>query len=223
MPRDPRAENDGEAVTPLTIPIHAHEVAECARQALLEFLAGASSGWGKRELAAWLVGSYRGAVVADVVLDGARARSSQPPASEPLPPARVEELVRTTRDRVLERIAWIGTRAAIIGAAVDARLVVPCVDVQGNAGWVATEKRAPLLSRVEALVAVDALVRPLDYRDRLVVCRRCRAVSFDEEARKKGECTTHRNSGVQVKRLPEVSENERRVAIAEHPTLKVAR
>ena len=191
-----------EMVTTLTRSHRVADFVERSRSALLEFFAGAAGDWGKRELAEWLAGSY-----ARAVMVAPRSDVAAPSSLSRVATSRVEELVNATRETLVAKIPWAGPRASLIGSAVDARLVVACVDVDGARGWVAVARRAPLLARVEALVAVDALARPLDYRDRLVVCKRCGGLSFDAEARAKGECRTHVDSGIVPRRGKSVAES----------------
>lgn len=194
-----------EMVTALTRSHRIAEFVEQSRSALSEFFVGAASGWGKRELAGWLAGSY-----AHAVMVAPRSDVAAPSSSLRVAPSRVEELVIATRESLAATIPWAGPRAILIGRAVEAGLVVECLDVDGAHGWVAVARRAPLLARVEALVAVDALARPLDYRDLLVLCTRCGGLSFDAEARVKGECRTHVNSGI----VPRKGESARPTDVA---------
>ncbi len=58
-------------------------VSAMCRAAGVEFLEGAASGWGKRELAEWLSGSYHVAAVSSVIAAGSKSRLS--PSWRPAP------------------------------------------------------------------------------------------------------------------------------------------
>jgi hypothetical protein len=59
-------------------------------------------------------------------------------------------------------------------------------------GWIPLDLRdVPLAARVLALFAVDYIWAPAPYRENLYVCRRCGAVGFDADRRRRGLCLEH--------------------------------
>lgn len=171
--------------------------AGACRRAYMLVLSGATRGWGKAELAAWLEGPYeRLACPVDT-----KSSSWPPPSSGEVKATRVTELLDLTRADVLlvlrELMAPEGL-AAFATHAVDTQLVARCLDVEGNETFVPRSRpRMSLVDRALSLVAADALVRPHDYTNALFVCTRCEAPMFDRDARALAMCAMHR-SGVNV-------------------------
>lgn len=191
------------SIRPLAPSLSVHEIADECRDVAVAFLNGAHSGWGKRELAAWLIGPYaratsyvrRGTV--EPSFDGG---SDIERAVSPTALARVMDDARS------EVIATIGSLTvpeegvAFAFAAISRALVVRCADELGDLGWAPfPPQRLRLADRLLSLVAVDYLARPLDYEQAFAVCERCGVVAFDTTARSRGLCRRHLDSGVKWK------------------------
>ena len=76
--------------------------------------------------------------------------------------------------------------------------VTRVTDVNGSKGLVPNELASQhLTDRVLSLVAVDYVANPLDYEDRVAICRTCSAITFRDNARETHDCGEHRmNSGI---------------------------
>jgi len=183
------------------------DVAEACRFAALEFVDGVRNGWGKRELAKWLLGPYHQISMLRLTKDELHRRAAL------FPRAKVNESVRnehvahvmlTAREDVLRVIdgfeAGYPNAESFIWRLQSRGLFARVEDSTGARGMVPNEV-APqrLAERVISLIAVDYIARPFDYEDRAAVCRVCGTVTFTPEARKTHDCGRHRNSGVQVR------------------------
>ncbi|MDB4995096.1 MAG: hypothetical protein JWM74_2528 [Myxococcaceae bacterium] len=201
-----------EGTTPL-------EVAEACRAAGLAFVNGVASGWTKTDLARWLVGPYREAACP---LPGAERGVSEPPAPGVRVEARISRLLHEVRAHVVRGLesspdglvdlpCWALTAGSILRSQHD----------DGEAGFIPVDwPRMRLEDRVMSLFAVDCLMRGADYATKLVVCRRCKRVSFDEKAHAVGLCDLHyrpvpRSSGVRLKTVSGEDHDERDAREAE--------
>jgi hypothetical protein len=148
------------------------------RTAAEAFLTGATRGWGRRDLAHWLVCHYGACVV--------------------VPEAAIERLVRTTRHEVLHLLYDLadpdiaGGRARL---AIARGLVA--ADPAGGRAWVPLDApRLGLTDRVASLLFADWLNAPLDYRG-LVVCRGCGGIGFAGQESHAESCQPKRHdSGI---------------------------
>lgn len=174
--------------------------AEC-REAAIAFLSGVPTGWDKLDLALWLTGPYaratrhakRGERVARL------CDPSNPDETAEIADETVESLVTRVRGQV---IASLEKAALELGALdfsqdmVDRGLVRKVVDAEGRDAWVPVDApRMRLRDRLFALFAADYLNAPYNYAE-LFVCHRCEAVVFDDQAKRRGLCGSHRLSGV---------------------------
>lgn len=169
-------------------------IATGCREALLQIMAGTD--WGKTELAMWLAGPYRHVTS----FSGQRREQAGPETLRP--PARVlksvvrvdavEELVRTTRERVLVALRGSAPTQAEVAAAHYSGFVARCRDEAGHAGWMPVDwSGMGLYDRVISLAVADYLVRPADYLGLMSICRVCGALSFDAQCRAQDVCRLH--------------------------------
>jgi hypothetical protein len=159
-----------------------------ARQAAIEFLRGTAFGWGKRELAHWLVCHYSPCLVVDATrhpdAPGAAALEVTPNLDEP----QLERLVLDARASTLKLLAdlpWPTEAAAHVDAALGAGHVIAMCDAQGERHWAPVgRRRMRLAQRVASLLIADYMERPQDYLT-TSLCRGCGELVFgskDEHA-----------------------------------------
>ena len=153
------------------------EVAERSREAAADFLKGTGLGWGRRELAGWLVGPYRRATKWAEV----GAHPSAAPTARDVEPVAVERLLLTARERIIE---MLGTTASdwrsyeFPRRAIESGLVINVKDDMTIAGYIPTSHASMrLVDRVASLFIADYLTRPGDYDD-LSLCDECGEISF---------------------------------------------
>ena len=198
------------------------DVAEACRSAAIDFLDGVRDGWGKRELAAWLVGPYHQLSLlrcsadelafADVVDHS--PKSSAPKSESPKSVAErdVEKAMRDARDEVLaivQRFASGDPSAETFVWRVRNRGALTRVeDETGATGLVPNEAPTQrLVERILSLIAADYVARPLDYEERVAICSTCKTVTFEADARACGDCGAHRTTnGSGVRSRVELSE-----------------
>jgi hypothetical protein len=169
----------------------AAELADAARRAGLAFLRGVAAGWGKRELAEWLLGAY--AEVTRHHPSGERVVWPDASERQPIPAACIEELLERAHEEVLTGLATM-IRAGEQAVAQEMRgwLVARVLDGNDEMAWMPIDARgARLKDRVLSLFAVDYLHRPDDYAC-LPPCSACGAILLDEAARELGHCVEHR-------------------------------
>ncbi|MDF2695730.1 MAG: hypothetical protein K0S65_4113 [Labilithrix sp.] len=151
------------------------------RLAAAEFVRGTTFGWGRRDLASWLVCHYSPSLIVDAVRDN---------GSEIATPARlddesVERLIldaRCTVLRLLSDLAWPSQAAATARDAVGAGFVVARRGPRGELQWAAVGRRKMRLAdRVSSLFIADALENPRDYRN-VSLCRFCGELGFGARA-----------------------------------------
>jgi len=169
-------------------------VAGACRAAALKFLNGVARGWTKRDLVHWLVGPYAHAAWA---LPGADEGEGGIRARIIIPEHRLMDLLRSVRERVVDALDTTPDGLVTLPVwALSAGAVMRSRHAGGESGWIPVDwPRMRLEDRVMSLVAVDSLVRPLDYDTRLNVCQHCRAVSFSERDRALGLCPVHARLG----------------------------
>jgi hypothetical protein len=152
-----------------------HDIADRARAAGFGFVSSSRWGWGKRDLANWLVHDYRPAVLE------ASARPRTEVSSAKADDASATKLVASARRRVVEMLTeavttWSGEDFA--RESIDNGLVIGVSDALGGLGYAPVHQgRMRLVDRVASLFIADFLTRPRDY-EQLVVCGQCDEVSF---------------------------------------------
>ncbi len=151
------------------------DLVEASRNAALAFLEGTATGWGRRELGAWLVGPYRAAA------RHAAARASGGSGQVVVSDSGVERVLLRTRERLIDLLSG-GTQewsaAAFARHAVDAGLVLGVTDVYGALGYAPAEVAGMrLYDRVASLFVADYLTRPRDY-DGMTMCEECAEITF---------------------------------------------
>lgn len=166
----------------------AERIADRCRSAGLAFVHGAG-GWGKAELARWLVGPYRLAVSAEVGF--APEHEAAPRSTRAVERESLEDVLRHARWSVvsaLESAALPSGRPEFVTSVVEHHYVVPRAGADCVA-WVPLDgHRMHLRSRVLALFAVDYLVRPESWQTELFACHLCDDVFFDAAAKRRGYC-----------------------------------
>ena len=151
------------------------------RGAASAFLRGTTLGWGRRELADWLVCQYAPCAATPLYEESAR----ELPASE-----------RTVDEGILERVILDARACALrlLGELVTpsqaspiARLAVACGTViaqRDGLGGIAYSpvgrKRMRLADRVSSLFIADYLNHPHEYRS-VTICRECGELAFAAE------------------------------------------
>jgi len=165
---------------PLLPGIRVVDVADACRSAALGFAWSAHNGWGRRELARWLVGPYAHAVAATRAL---RASGTRPAVvHRALDEQTVEELLSTTRTEIIEMLrgVWSWTHdARTARARIGEGLVAGIVDEAGGLGFAPVDNvRMRLVDRVRSLFVADHLTRPGDYAA-FAVCEDCDGATFD--------------------------------------------
>jgi hypothetical protein len=150
---------------------------------MVAFLRGAASGWSKRELASWLLGSYREVSVRPdprLVLafedEGVVARGL-------LPARAVKELIELVRTAVCSTLADLRRgETSAVSLGIRQRWVA-CASASTpaeGAVWIPLDQlRMRLEERVTSLFIVDYLLRSASYEREVMVCTACEDVSFD--------------------------------------------
>lgn len=153
------------------------DVACATRSAGLAFLTGAAGGWGRHELARWLLNEYEPATVS---LPSARQGGASSGVGA-INDVEICVLVEAARSRVASMLmaaakAW---SAPSFGRDMTAAGLVTTVrDAQGNRGYAPAAGRGlRLVDRVASLFVADYLARPQDY-GHVRVCRSCEGVSI---------------------------------------------
>lgn len=160
------------------------------RGAAVAFVAGTASGWGRFELAKWLLCHYAPCAIRARTLRAAEAptTSGRPPVDE----ATIEALVRDARSRALRVLAdlTLRDRASALGRAALARgHVVAVTDDDGRLAHVAVDRpRMRLESRVVAVLVADWLNHQSGYGV-IRHCGECGGISFGAPIPHDRECT----------------------------------
>lgn len=171
--------------------------ARACRRTALQILEGARRGWGKAELADWLIGPYERLAVQDEEEDEQIPQST---STAPFALSTLLDEMRADLLLVLRELTTPDGLAAFAQVATTTGLVALSRDVEGIEAIVPrARRRMSLVDRVMSLIAVDALVNPLAYERELVICPRCSMVTFDAQAKLYGACMIHA-SGVLLKR-----------------------
>jgi hypothetical protein len=178
------------------------DVADACRSAALGFAWSAHQGWGRRELARWLVGPYATAAAATRSMrpSGMRRAVTYRPVEEDA----VTSLLVATHARIIAEIRTIWSWSYDAGSArawIDEGLVVGIIDEQSELGYAPVD--APgmgLTDRVRSLFVADYLTRPADYA-RFVVCNDCDGATFDG-ALVHVDCARPRPNTVLRRRVP---------------------
>ena len=179
-----------------------HDVADRCREAGLEYFSGANGAWSSRDLAKWLMGSYRAATAPPSTVDSPFRKKATPPLH--LDEGAVIGLLVRTRECVLEMIlsprsAW---EEGGLGAEMLARgLLLGVRDGLGSIGYAPIDlPDTRLVDRVASLFVADYLTRPGDYEE-IQVCDECGEISFRWQRRHRERCAvTTSQSGVVPKR-----------------------
>ncbi len=185
------------------------DVADACRSAGLGFAWSAHHGWGRRELARWLVGPYALAAAATRTLRASGTRLAV--VHRPLDEGEVEELLVRARAEVLEelRAAWSwGHDAAAARSWMDEGLVAGIADEASDLGYAPVDRAGMrLVDRVRSLFIADYLTRPSDYAA-FAMCDGCDGATFDgglyhlDCARPRGRTALRRRSPRELE-LPE--------------------
>jgi len=156
------------------------DVADACRSAALGFAWGAHLGWGRRELARWLIGPYAHAAAATRSLR--RSGTLRTAASGPLDEETVADLLVLTHERIIEvlRGAWTWRHdPAAARASIDEGLVVGIADETSDLGYGPIDTPGMrLFDRVRSLFVADYLTRPADFAA-FAVCDDCAGATFD--------------------------------------------
>ncbi|MEO8800691.1 MAG: hypothetical protein ABI551_22565 [Polyangiaceae bacterium] len=185
------------------------DVAEACRAAAVELIDGVRDGWGKKELATWLTGPYHQLSILrcspEELAGPGSDHTPQPPAVIVKVPA--EDIVKTMKRARAEALAVLARFAhgdeapeTFVWRVRQKGALARIEDVSGRAGLVPNERPAQLLvERLLSLFAADYVARPLDYEDRVGLCKVCGTVRFDDDIRRTGDCGEHRGSGMRPK------------------------
>jgi hypothetical protein len=191
------------------------EVADACRSAALGFAWSAHHGWGRRELARWLVGPYARAAAATRTLPVSGMRRAV--IHRPLTEECVESLLQEARAEVVEvlRTVWSWTHdAAAVRARIDEGLVAGIVDDASDLGFAPVDHaRMRLVDRVRSLFIADYLTRPSDYAA-FAVCSDCDGATFDG-ALYHGDCMRPRRTVLRRRAVREVALPGEAIAVAD--------
>jgi hypothetical protein len=165
-----------------------HDVADAARSAALGFAWGADRGWGRLELARWLVGPYAHAVaVSQTARSGVRRAFTERPLAEDT----VKHLLRRSHAYLLDGLRSASTwrrDASFAREMIDEGFVIGVVDESSAIGYAPLDAfDMRLVDRVRSLFVADFLTRPADYDD-FTVCETCGAATFDGMASHASHC-----------------------------------
>ena len=177
------------------------DAADATRAALFDFLDGAQSGWGERELAEWLDGAYAHATALAPRVAGKRRTRMSPSGESPA------DYIARVRAEVIDLMtdtaaSWV--HAEVAQQISESGFVLRVQDELTAEGHVPIDVAdMPLFERVGALFVADHLTRPNDYAAHLLICDRCDAISFDWAPAHRTGCTPAREcltttSGVRI-------------------------
>jgi hypothetical protein len=152
------------------------------REAATEFIRGTTLGWGRRDLASWLVCHYSPCLVTDDVRTrGQSCFASLSRASTRLDEESVERVILDARSSVLRLLAALASSSQAAAAArnaIGSGFVIARRDSQGDLRWAPVgRQRMRLADRVGSLFIADALANPRDYRG-VSLCRYCGELGF---------------------------------------------
>jgi len=160
--------------------IRVSDVADACRSAALGFAWSAHHGWGRRELARWLVGPYAQAAAATRSLrtSGLRRAVTHRRLDETI----VEDLLTAARAEIIEMLrgVWSWTDdGAFVRARISEGLIAGIVDESSELGYAPIDNpNMRLVDRVRSLFVADYLTRPADYAA-FAVCDDCDGATFD--------------------------------------------
>ena len=160
--------------------IRVADVAYACRSAALAFAWSAHNGWGRRDLARWLVGPYAQAVAATRTLPGSGVRAAVVRCA--IDEDTIEGLLAATHAEIIEMLRGIWSwknDAAAARARVGEGLVAGIVDEAFELGFAPVDNvRMRLVERVRSLFVADYLTCPSDYAA-FAVCDDCDGATFD--------------------------------------------
>jgi hypothetical protein len=165
------------------LPRRAHQRPKnLVRDAAAAFIRGTSFGWGKRELATWLVCHYSPSLAVDAAaLPNECPEVASSGAASSLDEESVERVIleaRTTTLRLLAELSWPSQRVSLARRAIASGAVVELGSSLGERSWAPVGRgRMRLMNRVGSLFLADALNHPFDYRS-LSLCRECGELGF---------------------------------------------
>jgi hypothetical protein len=150
------------------------------RQAGIEFVRGTTFGWGRRDVANWLVCQYAPATVAGPRPHQSRGQCRMTSVDE----GTLEQIVLEARVRVLRLFNELADRdrgAALARAMIAQGVVLPIRDPQGGTAYAAVAlDRMRLAERAASLFVADYLNWPFDYR-RARLCGSCGELALGAE------------------------------------------
>jgi hypothetical protein len=182
--------------------VRVRDVADACRSAALGFAWSAHHGWGRRELARWLVGPYAQAAGSTRALraSGLRRAVTHRLVDEDV----IATLLVGVRDEILDvlRSAWQwSSEPAFARACVEEGLVAGVVDETSDFGYGPVDRSGMrLVDRVRSLFIADYLTRPADYAA-FAVCEDCEGATFDGGLYHV-DCTRPRGRTVLRRRVP---------------------
>lgn len=157
------------------------DVADACRSAGLGFAWSAHHGWGRRELARWLVGPYAHAAAATRSLSTSGMRRPAV-AKRALDDNAIEDLLARSRVEIIEmlRSVWSWkSDAAFVRARIDEGIIAGVTDETSGLGFAPVDGIGMrLVDRVRSLFVADYLTRPADYAT-FALCDDCDGATFD--------------------------------------------
>ena len=178
------------------------DVADACRSAALGFAWSAHHGWGRRELARWLVGPYAQAAGATRPLRSSGMRRAV--THRVLDEDTIADLLADVRAEILEMLRNVWTwpaDPAFARSRVEEGLVAGIVDETSDIGYGPVDVAGMrLVDRVRSLFVADYLTRPSDYAA-FAVCEDCEGATFDGGLYHVG-CARPRGRTVLRRRVP---------------------
>lgn len=153
--------------------------ATSARDAAAAFVRGATRGFGRRELAEWLMCHYATCVIpSDAEPDTERSPAGGPVNVDESSVARVVRRARIAAERLLDELADPHRATSIARLMIATGEVATVRDERGAVAWAPVDlPRMRLHHRVASLLVADYLNAPFEYRD-VRVCHGCGAIGF---------------------------------------------
>jgi hypothetical protein len=171
-------------------------IADNARFAAFAIMASVRDGWGRTELAQWLVGPYARAT------EPAHwaSRPGVPPIARSVSDSEVDVVLKSAHASVVECVRYARSWHLQRGFArrmVDEGLVVGVLDGQMLGYAPIDHRRMRLVDRIRSLFVADYLTRPGAY-ETFQVCD-CGLVTFDVAPAHFPDCERPRDSGIMRK------------------------
>jgi hypothetical protein len=184
IPKLVMLEGDRPALAP---DVETEVYADACRSAGLAFLEGARGGWGKRQLAEWLVGPYQAVALR---LAGKGGDAGRGHIATPVTESAVQELVDLVRIAVGSAISELRRGdTSCVTLAIRDQTLASAHDARGVVWIPADRPRIRLEARVLSLFLADYLLRSEPYeRGDVTVCSDCDSVSFDGADRSCAVC-----------------------------------